>query len=33
MQSRLGEALGKGGVTAQPDVRWIPLLAFQVPKG
>ena len=29
MQKRLGEALAAGGVTSQPTVRWIPLIALQ----
>ena|SRR5947209_8111017 len=29
MQTRLGEALAAGGVTAQPTLRWIPLIGFQ----
>jgi hypothetical protein len=29
MQTRLGEALAAGGVTGQPTVRWIPLVALQ----
>ena len=27
MESRLGAALAASGVTAIPDVRWVPLLA------
>ena len=31
MESRLGPALGAAGVTAVPNVRWVPLLAYHVP--
>jgi len=31
MHSRPGPALGAGGVTAVPDVRWVPLIAYQRP--
>ena len=31
MTSRLGAALGAGGVTAPPRVRWVPLVAFHQP--
>ena len=31
MTSRLGAALAAGGVTAQPRIRWVPLLAFHQP--
>jgi len=31
MQSRLGPALGAAGVTAVPEVRWVPLVAYHVP--
>jgi hypothetical protein len=31
MESRLGEALHAGGVTSQPTVTWVPLLAYQTP--
>ena len=31
MESRLGAALGAGGVTNEPSVRWIPLLAHHTP--
>ena len=31
MTSRLGAALTTGGVTAPPEVRWVPLLAYRQP--
>jgi hypothetical protein len=31
MDERLGPALAAGGVTATPEVEWVPLLALQVP--
>lgn len=31
MQTRLGAALAAGGVTAEPSVSWVPLLAYQTP--
>jgi hypothetical protein len=31
MESRLGRALAAAGVTARPDVRWVPLLAYHMP--
>jgi hypothetical protein len=31
MESRLGTALRAGGVTAQPTVRWVPLIAYHLP--
>ncbi len=31
MRDRLGGALAAGGITAPPKVRWVPLLAYQVP--
>jgi len=31
MQSRLGPALGAGGITAMPKVTWVPLLAYHTP--
>ena len=31
MTSRLGAALGAGGVTSPPGVRWVPLLAYVQP--
>jgi hypothetical protein len=31
MQTRLGAALAVGGITATPNVRWIPLLAYHTP--
>ncbi len=31
MHGRLGDALAAAGVTAQPTIRWIPLLSFQTP--
>src|SRR4051794_26122263 len=31
MQSRLGPALGAGGITAAPTVTWVPLLAYRTP--
>lgn len=31
MESRLGTALGAGGVTAPPTVRWVPLIAYHQP--
>jgi len=31
MSTRLGAALGAGGVTAPPRVRWVPLLAYHRP--
>jgi hypothetical protein len=31
MTSRLGAALGAGGVTAPPTVRWVTLLAYHQP--
>ncbi len=31
MSARLGAALGAGGVTSQPLVRWVPLLAYHQP--
>jgi hypothetical protein len=31
MTSRLGAALHDGGVTSQPKVTWVPLLAYQAP--
>ena len=33
MESRLGEALGKGGITAVPTITWIPLLAHHTLPG
>ena len=30
MTSRLGAALGAGGVTSPPRVRWVPLLAYHL---
>ena len=33
MHSRLGPALGAGGVTAVPQVRWVPLIAYQTARG
>ena len=31
MESRLGQALAAGGVTAVPSIRWVPLLAYHTP--
>jgi hypothetical protein len=31
MESRLGPALGAGGVTSMPDVSWAPLFAYRTP--
>lgn len=31
MASRLGDALAAGGITAMPDVRWVPALAYHTP--
>jgi hypothetical protein len=31
MESRLGPALGAGGVTGMPQVRWAPLFAYHTP--
>ncbi len=31
MESRLGAALSAGGITAMPDVRWVPALAYHTP--
>ena len=31
MESRLGQALGAGGVTARPSIRWVPLVAYHTP--
>ena len=31
MESRLGAALGAGGITAMPNVRWVPALAYHTP--
>ncbi len=31
LQSRLGAALAAGGVTAEPTVRWVSLLAYHRP--
>jgi hypothetical protein len=31
MESRLGQALAAGGVTAMPNVRWVPLIAYRTP--
>lgn len=31
MESRLGQALATGGVTAVPSIRWVPLLAYHTP--
>jgi hypothetical protein len=31
MESRLGAALGAGGITAVPNVRWVPALAYHTP--
>ncbi len=31
MASRLGAALGAGGVTSPPRARWVPLLAYHQP--
>jgi hypothetical protein len=31
LESRLGQALAAGGVTAMPSIRWIPLVAYHTP--
>jgi hypothetical protein len=31
LHGRLGQALVAGGITAQPTVRWVPLLAYHRP--
>ena len=31
MESRLGAALGAGGITAMPNIRWVPALAYHTP--
>jgi hypothetical protein len=31
LHGRLGAALAAGGVTAQPSVRWVPLIAYHLP--
>jgi hypothetical protein len=31
LESRLGPALGAGGVTSMPKVTWVPLLAYHTP--
>lgn len=31
MESRLGQALAAGGVTARPSIRWVPLVAYHTP--
>jgi hypothetical protein len=31
MQTRLGDALAAGGVTSEPKVTWVSLLAYQLP--
>lgn len=31
MESRLARALGAGGVTTVPSVRWVPLVAYHQP--
>ncbi len=31
MESRLGSALAEGGITAAPDVKWVPLVAHHTP--
>jgi hypothetical protein len=31
MESRLGAALGAGGITAMPNVRWVPAIAYHTP--
>jgi hypothetical protein len=31
MRDRLGAALAAGGITGAPKVRWVPLLAYQLP--
>jgi hypothetical protein len=28
MDSRLGAALGAGGITSMPKITWVPLLAY-----
>jgi hypothetical protein len=32
MESRLGQALAAGGVTAMPSIRWVPLVAYHTPR-
>jgi hypothetical protein len=31
MESRLGPALGAGGITGMPSVKWAPLFAYHTP--
>jgi len=31
MDSRLGAALGAGGITGMPNVRWVPAIAYHTP--
>jgi hypothetical protein len=31
MDSRLGAALGAGGITSMPKITWVPLLAYHTP--
>ncbi len=31
MQDRLGRALAEGGVTAQPEITWIDMIAYHTP--
>jgi hypothetical protein len=32
LHDRLGPALADAGITSQPTVRWVPLLAFHAPR-